>query len=113
MLAFDLTIALSAAATVVLPAPLPQSAQAAVSAYQNCLFDAIDEQDRMAAFSERQVISACASVRRAKSVQAMARLSQAGSSAESSRRRVHQRFAELDESVWTIVGHLRARRASR
>jgi hypothetical protein len=107
------TIALSAVATVVLPAPLPRSAQAAVSAYQNCLFDAIYEQDRTAAFSERQVISACAGVRRAEYVRATARLHQAGWSAVSSRRRVHRSFGELDETVWTIVGHLRARRAGR
>jgi hypothetical protein len=111
MLAFGLTIALGAVATTVLPAALPHSAQATVSAYQNCLFDAIDEQDRRAVYSERHVLSACAGVRHAKYAQAMARLNDAGWPADSSRRRIHQRFAELDESVWTIVGHVRVRHA--
>jgi hypothetical protein len=113
MLAFGLTIALGAVATVVSPVPLPHSAQAAVSAYQNCIFDAIDEQDRRAVYSERHILSACAGVRRAEYSQAIARLNDAGWAAESSRRRIHQRFAELDESVWTIVGHIRVRHARR
>jgi hypothetical protein len=113
MLAFGLTSALSAVATVTLPAPLPRSAQVAVFAYRNCLFDAIDEQDRRATYSERHVISACAGVRRVQSVKAVVGLNRAAWSGESSQRRVQRSLAELDESVWTIVGHLRARHAGR
>lgn len=115
MLALALAITPGAVVTITLPPPLPQSVEAAFSAYQHCLFEAIDEQDRggTAAFSEREVLSACASVRRAELVDAVTRLNQAGWSAGASRRRVHRRFAELDESVWTIVGHVRIRRAGK
>jgi len=115
MLALGLTIALSSVSATAVAQALPQSVEAAFSTYRQCLFGAIDEQyrDRAAAFSEREVISACASVRRAEFVNAVARLNDAGWSAEASRGQVHRKFAELDESVWTIVGHLRARRASR
>jgi len=117
MLALALASAQSAVATVrvTVPPALPQPVEAAISAYRNCLLDAIDRQDVAGAktFSEREVLSTCASVRRTEFVNAVARLSGAGWSAGASRRRAHRRFAELDDFVWTIVGHLRVRRAGR
>lgn len=101
----------TATATRVLPQPLPQPVQAALSAYQDCLFDAINEQYRTGIYSERRVISVCAGVRRASYAEAMVRVNEARQ--PSIIRRVRERFAELDESVWTVVGHIRARHASR
>jgi len=114
-LALALTIAQSAIAGVTVSPALPRPVEAAIATYQQCLFEKIDEQTRgrVEALSEREVISRCARVRGAEFDIAVAGLSAAGWSDEASRRRVDRRFAELDESVWTIVDHFRARHAGR
>lgn len=115
MIALALTIAQSAVTTATVPPALPRPVEAAVSTYQQCLFDKIDEQTSgsVSAFSEREIISRCARVRRTQFDIAVAGLGAAGWSNEASQRRINLRFAELDQSVVTIVGHFRARHSGR
>lgn len=98
------------ASSIMLPAPFPAPVEAAADAYQDCLTGAIDAQDRTAHYSERRVLSACASVRRARLAEAMTSATGADTPFG---RQIRKRFVELDDSVWTIVGHIRARHAGR
>ena|ERR1044072_379501 len=107
VLAAALSQTATATATAVVPAASGQDLFYAT--YQNCLSDAIDRQyeNRARAFSERAVLSSCATVRRTELGKAVAGIR------PGSRAPVYRRFAELDNSVWTVVGHLRARRSGK
>jgi len=105
------TVATSTGAVEVAPAAL----KASLSTYQSCLFGGIDRQyeDKASRFSEQKVLAHCANVHRKERRSAEAALAQAMSPAERRSNLIERKFAEMDASVWNIVGHLRAKRMGR
>ena len=88
---------------------VPPALKAGLSTYRSCLFAEIDKQYSGASpFSERKVLANCSAVRREELRKAEAALGKTAGQAETQRK-----FAEMDEEVWTIVGHLRAKRTGR
>ena len=80
--------------------------------YQQCLFRAIDRQYAARRFSEQGVLSQCATIRRARIREAKI----ARAKIQRAKRRdelIDREFDRLDDTVWTIVGHVRARAAER
>jgi hypothetical protein len=106
-----LALAPPATATVVIAAEPPRVARA-FAAYQDCLYRVIDRQYAAGAttYSEPKVLADCVTVRRIEAANALA-----ASKAlhRPSSNTVLKKFAALDESVWTIVGHLRAKSGER
>lgn len=79
--------------------------------YQTCLFNAIDRQYRTGRFSEKAVLSRCTVVRRVQMRAAELALADATGD-KNGKAMVRREFTRLDKSVWTIVGHIRARRSA-
>ena len=104
---FALSIFMATATIKPLPAWLAPPSQI----YQACLYNAIDRQYETGRFSEKAVLSRCAAVRRSQVKAAELALSKA-TGTEDGRAMIDREFARLDESVWTIVGHIRARRSN-
>jgi hypothetical protein len=94
----------SAAAISIQPAWLA----AASKSYEICIFKAIDQQYETGRFSETNILSDCAAVRR---TQVKAAESAAARTADTKvgKALISHEFARLDQSVWTIIGHLRER----
>jgi hypothetical protein len=88
---------------------VPPALEAGLSTYQSCLYAEIDKQyDAGSSFSEKRVLARCSGVRREELRKAEAALAQTTGHAGA-----ESKFAEMDQSVWTIVGHLRAKRTDR
>ena len=82
------------------------------SRYEKCIFDAIDRQYATKRFSEKAVLSQCAKNRRTQVREAKVALARLGGGSNE-QALIARKFVSLDQQVWTIVGHLRARRESR
>jgi hypothetical protein len=90
----------------------PTSLVAASKKYESCIFTAIDWQRETGHFSEKMVLSECASVRATQMKAAESAAARAGG-AKNTRALIGREFSRLDVSVWTIVGHLRERRGNK
>jgi len=77
--------------------------------YEACLFNAIDQQYETGRFSEKVVLLRCANVRH-RQIEVAELASTRATSAKNSQEMISREFARLDESVWTIVGHIREQR---
>ena len=89
----------------------PAWLETASKIYETCIFKAIDGQYETGRFSEKNVLSNCAKVRR---VQVrVAQLAAAKAADKNGEAMVDREFARLDQMIWTIVGHLRERRGNK
>lgn len=109
---FILSVAIALNATAAAGATtLPPWLEHFTAIYKDCLFTAIDRQYETGRFSEVRVLAKCAGTRRIQIMLAEATLTAINVS--DGKELIGREFARLDEMVWTIVGHVRARRAER
>lgn len=91
---------------------VPAAVRRPVENYERCLYRAIDRQfdSKPLRLSEPAVLASCAHTRRFELTRALSSVRGPGRERAARRKRIEEKFAGLDESVWVIAGHIGSRR---